>query len=387
MTRKSVFIISTEYPPGPGGIGSHAGQISKELHALGWDVKVFTEQANTSNEEIETFNKKSPFKIFRLYPTPNLLSLFFKAIRLFIAALIYRPSLIVGTGKHGAWFAVLTAKLTFTKTALIGHGTEFLISMSKRSRKINNYVYSSADAIIYVSDYTRQVAEKANITNTNNFVIHNGADETLFYRLTETEIKDFLAAQNLGGKKIIITVGNIQDRKGNEWVIRALPEILKYEPATHYFCIGPPSIKAKLEKIAIELNVNEHVHFTGKVSQRDLLLWVNSCDVFAMTSIATDYGDVEGFGIAVIEAALCGKPAVVTSNAGTGEAIIEGVTGFGAKERDTQTIAARIIQLLQNDALRKNMGAQAFQNAKQNLTWSIVAKKYDSVLSALIGKG
>jgi len=128
------------------------------------------------------------------------------------------------------------------------------------------------------------------------------------------------------------------------------------------------------------------VHFIGKVNQHELLDWLNAADVFAMTSIATNYGDVEGFGIAVIEAALCGTPAVVTNESGPGEAIIENVTGFGAKEKDTATIAQRIITLLKDKDLRNSMGQNALNNAIQNLTWAIVVKKYNTVLSGLIKK-
>jgi len=154
----------------------------------------------------------------------------------------------------------------------------------------------------------------------------------------------------------------------------------------NYDCVGLATRQTHREKIVGELQLNGHVRFIGKVSQPELRNWLNAADVFAMTSIATDYGDVEGFGIAVIEAALCGIPAVVTNESGPGEAIIENVTGFGAKEKDTATIAQRITSLLVDQELRNSMGQNALNNAIQNLTWAIVIKKYNTVLSGLIKK-
>jgi len=155
--KNSIFIISTEFPPGPGGIGSHAYQVAKELHRLGWVVTVFSEQEYSTAEEIEKFNTRALFKIFRLFPTPSMFLLLLKFMKLFWASLQHSPDVILGTGKHGAWFAVLVGKLTFKKTVVIGHGTEFIITMSGKSQKINKRVYSSADAIIHVSGYTQKI--------------------------------------------------------------------------------------------------------------------------------------------------------------------------------------------------------------------------------------
>ena len=384
MKNKSVFIVSTEFLPGPGGIGSHAYQLAKELHKLGWQVTVFSEQGHCPDSEIEEFNRNSVFKVVRLQPTPSMALLLLKLIKLVWAAIIQRPGVIIGTGKHGAWFAVLTGKLTFTKTALIGHGTEFIVTMSKRSHKINNKVFTSANALIHVSAYTQQIAESIGVVNNNTHVIHNGGDDELFYPLPVQAVERFKQEKGLAGQKVILTAGNVQPRKGHEFVIRAMPQILKQIPNAHYYCVGPPTIKTYLEGVADEVGVKSAVHFTGRVLKDELLLWVNACDIFVLTSVATEYGDVEGFGIVIIEAALCKKPAVVTSESGPGEAIIEGITGLGIKEKDVAGITEKITTLLSNDLQRIEMGENAYRNAKANLTWSKVVKKYDAILTSLI---
>lgn len=386
MSSKKIFIISTEFLPGPGGIGSHAYQVAKELHALGWDVKVFTEQNNCPEDEIREFNQSAPFKIFRLFPTPSVFLLIKKVLKLVFAAIRYRPDIILGTGKHGAWFGVLTGKLTFRKTAVIGHGTEFVFTASDRSEKTNKWAYSKADALIHVSNYTRKIAEKVGINNKNTHVINNGADGDMFYPLAEKQIEEFKTAKGIAGQKIIVTVGHVQPRKGHEFVIRAMPGILKNVPNAHYYCVGPryPLLKTEHDKLVRELGVTEHVHFTDRVQPGELLNWLNAADVFSLTSIATHYGDIEGFGIVVIEAALCGVPSVVTNDSGPAEAIIEGETGLGVKEKDVNGIAEKISLLLTNDALRKEMGRKARMNAVEARTWKIIIKQYDRVLQSLL---
>lgn len=379
-------MISTELPPSTGGIGTHAFELAKELQDWGWEVTVFTEFPRSSKEENEAYHKNTRFKIVQLFPTPSVITLLLKVWKIFLQAIIHRPGIIVGTGKHGAWFAVLIAKLSFRKSALVGHGTEFTAIMSERSKKINVWVYSNADKMIYVSDYTRQIAESVGIFNPHSLILHNGADHHLFYTLPADEVEEFKTQKNINGQKIITTVGRLYHRKGNEWVIRALPKILEAVPNTHYYCIGPDNIREHLLKVAEELGVQNHLHITGKLPDEELLLWMNASDIFAMTSVATADGDVEGFGISIIEAAMCHKPAVVTSHSGPGEAIIEAKTGFGVPEKDINAIAEKISLLLSDETLRSQMGTEAYQYAMQHLTWEKVIRKYEEVFLQMLNK-
>ena len=78
----------------------------------------------------------------------------------------------------------------------------------------------------------------------------------------------------------------------------------------------------------------------------------------------------EGFGVAVVEAALCGKPAVVSKNSGLVEAIIDGVTGIGVPEDDPRATATAILSLLTNQTLCREMGATARLQALAGRTWN-----------------
>ena len=70
------------------------------------------------------------------------------------------------------------------------------------------------------------------------------------------------------------------------------------------------------------------MHFLGRLESESLVKYVNACDLFMMTSRHTSTGDFEGYGIAVVEAAFCGKPAVVSRNSGLAEAIVDGGPGL-----------------------------------------------------------
>ena len=66
-----LLLISSEFPPGPGGIGTHAYQIGATLSARGWEVVVATPQDYAPSDEIENFNATAPFRIVRLRHIPG----------------------------------------------------------------------------------------------------------------------------------------------------------------------------------------------------------------------------------------------------------------------------------------------------------------------------
>lgn len=373
--KKNILIVSTEFPPSPGGIGSHAYALADLLQKDGNNVTVATDQDYADDKTVHEFNSNQDFKVIRTYPTPSIQSFIKKVLRLARIVRRTKSDLIIGTGKHASWFAYLTAKITFRKLYLIGHGGELVMNMTERAKKNNRRVYSRADGLIYVSQYSKNAAEKFGINNPNSIVIHNGADNSIFYREDENVIKDFREIKGLTKQFSIVTVGNVTDRKGQEWIIRSLPKIIKETPNAHYYCIGLPTIKGKLDKIIDELGIHNHVHFLGRLTNEEMRLWLNSCDLFAMTSAYAN-GDFEGFGIAVIEAALCGSPALVTRNSGVFESIEESQTGVAVNEEDTNEIANQIIKLSKNQNLLEDMARNAQNRAERYFTWSHQIERY-----------
>ena len=379
---KTALLISTEFPPYAGGIGSHAFALALELKRRDWEVVVASEQQYASDEEIAAFNKSQAFRVVKLPVTPSMILLLKKIWFLYRLALSSKSQFIIGTGKHGSWFAYIVARLLFKKCVLIGHGTEFSVTMSNRSKRINKFVYSHADLLVCVSNYTKLIAERESISNPHKAVIHNGADSDVYYKITEGEIAAFKTARQITEQKVIVTIGNVTDRKGQEWVIRAMPEILKALPNIHYYIIGKPTLQEKLEGVANELGVANHVHFLGRRPTAELREWLNACDIFAMTSAHVE-GDFEGFGISVIEAALCGKCAIVTNESGVAESIVDGQSGLAVPEKDGLAVAKAAITILGNDELRNKMDEFAYTRANEGFTWKVQIEKYIALFQSI----
>jgi phosphatidylinositol alpha-1,6-mannosyltransferase len=379
-----LLIISSEFPPGPGGIGTHAYQVALQLHALGWELAVLSPQDYASETEIAIFNAAQPFPIHR---ARHLATPFGELARrgkmLLELVKNFQPDIVLATGERSVWLMALCARLRSFRWVAIGHGTEFGIP-SRWQAALTRRAFGSANMVICVSDYTRQRMLSYGVQPRQETVIPNGADESRFARLPHDAVQAFKIAHQLENKRLLITVGNVTERKGQDTIIRALPSIIEQFPDTHYLIVGLPTKQGDYQALAHELKVDEHVHFLGRIPQEDIVGYLNASDIFVMTSRHTSSGDFEGYGIAVIEAALCGKPAVVANNSGLREAIIDGETGTGVPEDDPQAAANAIMLLLADDQKRLEMGEAAYHRAAVEQTWRQRALIYDETFRKLL---
>jgi phosphatidyl-myo-inositol dimannoside synthase len=375
--------LSSEFPPGPGGIGTHAYQVALQLHTLGWEVTVISPQDYAPEGEIEAFNSSQPFCIVRLQPINKTAAEAIYRWRV-ISRWIrhWRPDVLLASGTRAVWLSAPLAARNRLLWLAVGHGTEFG-SRYHWQRRLTRWAFSRANSIICVSQYTWDQMIALGVHPKQGRVIPNGADATRFAPLPACEIREFRQQLGLGDAQVLLTVGSVTERKGQDVVIKAMPHILKQIPDVYYLIAGALNKQAEFEQLARSLKVHEHVHFLGQVPSDTLVRVVNSCDVFVMTSKHTDDGGFEGYGIAVVEAALCGKPAVVANNSGLVEAIVHGQTGLAVAERDEVATAAAILTLLRNHNLRKTMGKAARDRALREQTWEYRIKEYDRLLTDL----
>src|SRR5690606_11393034 len=136
------------------------------------------------------------------------------------------------------------------------------------------------------------------------------------------------------GHPVLTTVGRVSTRKGQLQVINLLPELKKRYPEIHYHCIGIPTEAADFFEQAKVLGVDQQVTFHGAVDDQTLKEMLLATEVFVMLSTESPTGDVEGFGIAILEANALGIPAIGSKGCGIEDAIQEGISGFLVATQD-----------------------------------------------------
>ena len=226
-----LVVLSSEFPPGPGGIGTHAYEVSRHLTARGWACHcVLTSQDHASTEEIDEFNASQPFRVIRFRPVSN--SPMEAAYRITLAARWIgklRPDIILATGQRATWMTALLAGAYKVPWIAVGHGTEFGLKL-KLNHLLTRWSFSRASAVVCVSNYTRTRMQAAGIRARRTAVIPNGADPGCFGVLPPSDVHTFRESLGLGDSKLLLTVGQVSERKGQEVVIRALQHIVKRSP-------------------------------------------------------------------------------------------------------------------------------------------------------------
>ena len=382
MLEPRTLIISAEFPPGPGGIGTHAYQLALQLGTRGWDVSVATPQELATDAEIAAF--RVPFPLHRLAQPPGApTKLAYRAAVVTQLLLRSRPSLIIATGERMVWLAAMLAPVHRIPYAAIGHAQEFNVP-ARWQRTLNRTAFERARGVVCVSRYTDARMRQMSVSPRRSIVIPNGADETRFEPCSAEDASTFRRRYGLGDGPLLITVGSVHERKGQDVVIRALPRVLERIPDVQYVVVGSPFRKDAFGDLARSLGVGDRVHFLGALPAADTVRALGAADLFVMASQHTPDGDFEGYGIAVVEAALCGRAAVVSDNSGVMEAIEDGDTGRVAAISDPASTADRIVELLSDRDRLARMGKRAREIALAHKTWAHRGTEYDRFLRSLL---
>jgi teichuronic acid biosynthesis glycosyltransferase TuaC len=141
--------------------------------------------------------------------------------------------------------------------------------------------------------------------------------------------------------KILFTFGNLQKRKGLEYLIEAMDIIRRTRDDVQCYIGGKAeyekSYETFLKKRVTELHLEDRVHFLGFMNAPDIPTWINACDLFVLPSLE------EGFGIAQIEALACGKPVIATKNSGSMDILTDPDVGILCERADSTDFARGIL--------------------------------------------
>jgi phosphatidylinositol alpha-1,6-mannosyltransferase len=186
---------------------------------------------------------------------------------------------------------------------------------------------------------------------------------------------------NLHEKKVIVSVGRLVHRKGQDTLIEALPEILRSIPDAHILFVGSGPYRDYLYKRAGELNVLQNITFLGRIQYADLPRHICVGDIFAMPSRSRLAGlEVEGLGIVYLEASACGLAVIGGISGGAPDAVLEGETGYAVDGTSASAVAAAAIKLLSQPVLAQNMGARGRQWIIDEWRWDLWSARFNTLL-------
>jgi phosphatidylinositol alpha-1,6-mannosyltransferase len=376
-----LLLCSTELPPGPGGIGTHAHHLALHLARAGWQVRVVAVQDHAGEDEIAAFSAAQPYAVRRVRVRGGGIAHRTAAYTAELARATagWRPDVLLACGDGPVLYLRWAAALLRRPWMAVGYGTEFLQGGSRYGRAVLR-AFERADAVAVISEYTRGLMEEAGVRPARTVMGLCGADDAAFAPGAGGAARRRLG---VGPGPVLLTVGSVKERKGQDVVIRALPALAREFPGVTYLVGGRPHPHPGFQALARELGVERHVRFLGRVAPDELPELYHACDVYVLASRQTERGDVEGYGISVVEAALSGKPAVVARGSGAEETVRDGVTGLVAAPGDPDDTARALGALLRDAELRERMGRAAREWAAAEAGWAARVAVYDGVLRSL----
>lgn len=378
-----ILIATPDFPLWDGGISTVSYEVAMGLHRMGHDVSVLTPLQSTSDRN---FDSTLPLKIFRIKNIKDhYLKKYYHIFKMNQLMKKYRFDLVMAQSWYPSGIAARDVakryKINFTVTV---HGNEVLNPRfaTRFWRKKMEKVFDEANKIFCVSNYTSQKLRQKlqNLSNIDKkiAIVYNGVDHN-YFSPTKPDV-ELIRKYNLEGFKVILTLARLVERKGQDMVIRALPEIKKHIPKVKYIICGRGNYEGKLKDLVKKLNLTDNVIFTGFIPNEHRAKFYNLCDFYIMPSREiSEKGDIEGFGITYLEANACEKPVIGSKGGGASEAIVEGENGFLVNPINNDEIAKTCATLLSNPDLSKKIGQNGRKRVIQEFNWDNICQKINKV--------
>lgn len=170
----------------------------------------------------------------------------------------------------------------------------------------------------------------------------------------------------IGQAPFVLSIGMLRRRKGMDLLLDAFAALAPRHPTVHLVIAGEGP-----EGQALHERAGARVHFAGRVDDETRNALLAECALFVLANRRLP-GDVEGFGIVFLEAALHGKAVIGGRNGGVPDAVADGVTGLlvdTSADAGVQPLADAIDQLLTDPELARAMGARGRARALRDFTW------------------
>jgi len=351
---KDILIVAHDYPPKIGGMETVAASLARTLRAADLRVRVLT---------AARVGTKDATPLFRPLPPPGRIDAK-RDLLLTIDEALRDPPDVVHLCHAGLapWVPALRAAVPCAVSVNV-HGNDLLAPWvdygdlpDPATRTVAGL--RAADAVFAVSEFSRRLARARGVEHA--LTIENGIDVGRF----EPALSP--------APPVVLTVSRLAPRKGHRTVIHALAKLGR--EVTYAFTGESDTLAGELVALGRELGVR--VRPLGFVPDEALPALYRSARIFALLAESDDR-DVEGFGVAVLEAAASGLPIVAAASGGVPEAV--GDAGLLVPPGDVDGAAAAIARLLDDPELARMLGERARRRVRERYTTEHVAARMIAV--------
>ena len=375
---EKILCITNDFGPRAGGIETFViGLIER---APKGSIVVYTSSQGDTDEYDRAWLKDFGVEVIRdrakiLLPTPRVARKVNKLVRTrkiekaFFGAAAPLAILSKGLRRSGV-----------KKIIALTHGHEVWWAKIWPFSSAISFIGRNVNHLTYLGDFTKGEIAKALSSNAKAAMkkIAPGIDTEHFQPVSNAN--QLRSELGLSEKKVIVSVGRLVHRKGQDILIEALPEVLKIHPEAHILLVGEGPYRAHLEKLVTKFQLQKSITFIGRIQYRDLPSYICAGDIFVMPSRSRLAGlEVEGLGIVYLEASACGLPVIAGKSGGAPDAVEEGVTGVTVDGTSIAEVSEAIIEMLDDPAKSRTMGEAGRSWIHDKWRWEIWANEFNAL--------
>lgn len=191
------------------------------------------------------------------------------------------------------------------------------------------------------------------------------------FKKDESLIEKINQAYNLHGKKVVLFTGRLTINKGVKYLIKAAPKI-----KGEILILGDGPERQHLEQLIKDTNV-KNVKILGYMKpnkQGYFHAFYERADVYVIPSVWQ-----EPLALVILESMAAGTPVIATKKGGISSLVKDGINGHLIRARNSKELAEKVNYLLENDELRKKMGAKAQEMVKEKYSWEKIAGEFEKI--------
>lgn len=378
----STLLISDVFPPKNGGSGRWFWEIYRRLPRKDYVI------AAGENFHQEEFDQTHDLQLERLpltLPSWGICNLgglrgYWRAIRRLGKLAAAKKVTKVHCGRclpEGLMGLALKWRLGLPYLCYV-HGEEMQYALhSKELRWLTRRVLGGATLVIANSRNTARIIEKQwHLSKARIQLLHPGVDTNHFLPAP----RDQIVRQVLGWEKrrVLLTVGRLQKRKGHDQMIAALPKIRQTIPDVLYAIVGDGEEMPQLRKLAEKNGVTDSVQFLGELKDDLLVSCYQQSDLFVLPNRQVGQ-DIEGFGMVLLEAQACGKPVIAGASGGTAETMQIPETGRIVNCDNPDHLQVLVSEMLSNPELLSQMGQAGRRWVISHFDWTALSKQAEEL--------